>query len=298
MECKLCQNNKDLVNSHIIPAFVFKWIKKTSATGYLRMIENFNKRVQDGKSLKLLCLDCERIFSKLELQFANNIFHPYVREELDTNCVQTGNIKQFEYGDWLLRFIISIHWRIIAAKIDISVPEYHKIALKKYENCWREFLLGKRTDTGKCETHVIFLQNLSAVNGQLPDIMSDDINYYILRSADGTIVHSKKKLGVFSKMGPIAFYTFIRNKKLRDAYSTKIGLHGNILTAQKLKNPEIVDFLFITRPNQASKHQVLSNTQEKVIEKSIMKDIGRSINSLTAVAHESDDYIKRVKKKI
>jgi len=34
--CKLCGNNDVLKESHFIPKFVGKWIKKTSVTGYIR----------------------------------------------------------------------------------------------------------------------------------------------------------------------------------------------------------------------------------------------------------------------
>jgi hypothetical protein len=45
--CALCGENKKLRMSHIIPNFVFKWMKETSATGFLRSAENPKKRLQD-----------------------------------------------------------------------------------------------------------------------------------------------------------------------------------------------------------------------------------------------------------
>src|SRR3989338_3970148 len=56
-------SNIDLT-AHFIPKFVFDWIKKTSATGYLRQAININKRLQDGAKEKFLCLECENKFSK------------------------------------------------------------------------------------------------------------------------------------------------------------------------------------------------------------------------------------------
>ena len=53
--CALCEINKDLKESHIIPKFVFKSIKKRSATGYLREVKSPNIRKQDGFKVDMLC---------------------------------------------------------------------------------------------------------------------------------------------------------------------------------------------------------------------------------------------------
>ena len=62
--CRLCGATKELQESHILPGFVFRWKKETSATGYLRFGQQPNLRVQDGVKLHLLCRDCERRFNK------------------------------------------------------------------------------------------------------------------------------------------------------------------------------------------------------------------------------------------
>jgi hypothetical protein len=73
--CRLCGATKELQESHILPGFVFRWMKATSATGYLRFGQQPNLRVQDGLKLLLLCGDCEGRFNHWETQFANKIFH-------------------------------------------------------------------------------------------------------------------------------------------------------------------------------------------------------------------------------
>ena len=74
--CRLCGATKELQESHILPGFVFRWKKETSATGYLRFGQQPNLRVQDGVKLHLLCRDCEQRFNNWETEFANRIFHP------------------------------------------------------------------------------------------------------------------------------------------------------------------------------------------------------------------------------
>ena len=53
--CRLCLRARPLRDSHIIPAFVYRWQKGTSATGYTRSLERPNVRVQDGPVVPLLC---------------------------------------------------------------------------------------------------------------------------------------------------------------------------------------------------------------------------------------------------
>ena len=50
--CKLCEKKAKLEESHIVPKLIFRWLKKTSATGLLRKGADINKPVQDGLKLQ------------------------------------------------------------------------------------------------------------------------------------------------------------------------------------------------------------------------------------------------------
>ena len=100
--CRLCGATKELQESHILPGFVFRWKKETSATGYLRFGQQPNLRVQDGVKLHLLCRDCEQRFNNWETEFANRIFHPMTQGKAARAC----------YGPWLLLFCASVSWRV------------------------------------------------------------------------------------------------------------------------------------------------------------------------------------------
>jgi hypothetical protein len=76
-QCALCKEERELKQSHITPAFVIRWIKRTRATPYLRSPINTNIPSQDGKKIPLLCADCEQLFSDVEKVFAEKIFIPY-----------------------------------------------------------------------------------------------------------------------------------------------------------------------------------------------------------------------------
>jgi hypothetical protein len=71
-ECQLCRKQAELLQSHVLPSFVFKWMKQA---GYMRFAETPNRRSQDGIKRRWLCRECEDLFNSFETPFANNIFH-------------------------------------------------------------------------------------------------------------------------------------------------------------------------------------------------------------------------------
>jgi hypothetical protein len=99
--CRLCQRPRELRDSHILPAFVFRWLKDTSATGFMRFADEPNRRAQDGITTRLLCDECEGRLGVWERAFANDLFYPYVENSsLRVRC-----------GTWLLKFCASVSWR-------------------------------------------------------------------------------------------------------------------------------------------------------------------------------------------
>lgn len=296
--CALCLRQERLVASHIIPAFVFRWLKETGATGYLRGAVNANLRMQDGKTQHLLCKQCEKVLNNYETNFANIIFYPYVRQELSEAGIATGTIGYFNYHDWLLRFVISIHWRLIVSHDVPADKQIHSKLLTCLNNVkepWRKFLLKETEHTGDCESHLIFLQNLAAGKGTLPFNINDNINFYLLRAADGTTISSRNKIGVYSKIGPIAFITTIRPNKFNNAADSRIRMKGQIRTAQSIKNQHIARFIFITRPNEAFLRVKYSEQQLKAIEDAYRANPEKVRRSMTIRAAEADLIIKHKK---
>lgn len=104
--CKFCNENEAIKNSHIIPSFIFSWIKDTSATRKLRESKTPNKRLQDGIKKDLLCKSCEEKFSKLESCFKKEFFSKTAtyREILDSITLSEES----------LFCLFSIFWRGLA----------------------------------------------------------------------------------------------------------------------------------------------------------------------------------------
>ncbi len=102
--CGLCLQSRELKESHILPAFVIRWLKETSGTGFIRFGQEPNRRVQDGMKLKLLCGDCEQHIAKYEQSFAENLFHPLTSEHQSPFYPRC-------YGEWMALFAASVSWR-------------------------------------------------------------------------------------------------------------------------------------------------------------------------------------------
>jgi len=295
--CKLCSKEKPLELSHIIPSFIYKWLKNTSATGYFRDYESPNVRRQDGIKIKLLCGECEDLLNIYETEFSKKIFYKYVSEELDQYGVAQSKISYFDYSDWLLRFIISIHWRI-AVTDKLTAEDYGE---KLYElkntqmECWRQFLLKERNNTGVNETYILFLQNLASAFGSWPENLSDKINNYVLRSIDATSASSSTKIALYSKLGPIAFFTTIKPSSMKNVRDIRVKMRGRIKTAQHLDNEEINNFIFIDRPNQIAPMYKISEKQQSKINETLLKNPERVIKSLSIGATEGDRILKERK---
>ncbi len=114
-KCILCEKEGvELRDSHIIPKFVYRRIKKYPNTRF-RNYYNINKIYQDGEKKPLLCAECEGFFSKFEVNFANEV----VDKLLLRNIKVKKNIDKYD------NFIFSLNWRIIYDDIYI-LESYNK----------------------------------------------------------------------------------------------------------------------------------------------------------------------------
>jgi hypothetical protein len=231
---------------------VKKWLKDSSATGYLRSGKNIGKRIQDGTKQALLCENCEQLFSVDERLFAQYVFRPYVMDELDQYGVAQGKIKSISYDEWLLRFTISVLWRLLV-HLDLD-KDYHneapgellKVGVERAE-VWRRYLLRERTNTGGSDTHIFFLQSLSSVKGSLPSSIDERIDTYLLRTVDGSAVTGPRHMAAYAKLGPIALYSSILPGKLDDLRNTRIHKTGRLSTVQSVLNKTVAGFIFVNR---------------------------------------------------
>lgn len=106
--CALCQQERFLVDSHIIPKFVIRAFKAETITGYLRRPTNPNVRYQDGHKQKLLCEECDNErFSRAESAFAEHVFNPR----------RVRSLNEFTVTEADRYFAASLAWRNIISNL-------------------------------------------------------------------------------------------------------------------------------------------------------------------------------------
>ena len=161
-QCALCAKSSDLQASHIIPGFVFDWLRETSATGYFRFSQSPNRRVQDGWKPRMLCWNCEQRFSVWEREFAEKCFVP----------INSGRVRRISYGPWMLKFATSVSWRVLrvfAATGGLSgFPDHILAKVDDTLQAWACFLLGSQFDQGSNEQHMFVVDVLESTSNDNP----------------------------------------------------------------------------------------------------------------------------------
>jgi hypothetical protein len=216
MLCDLCQNEPKQEDSHIIPAFVFRYLKATSPTGFFRGTDEPNRRVQDGPKCKLLGPACEDYFAKYEKIFSEEIFHPVHR--------LGKNDLAFEYEDWLGKFCVSLSWRALAALMKKgvdNVPFGHGPLLQPALNTWRDFLLGKKADVGCHKQHFLILGDPTSSPSQLD---GTELALYIQRATDYNTMHAENMCYVMTKMCRIVVVGTILPEQSNPWANTEVNL--------------------------------------------------------------------------
>lgn len=188
--CRLCQQDRPLRDSHIIPRFVSKWLLDSSPTGGLRDLVTPNRRRQDIPTMPLLCSDCEQIFSRWESTFAARFFLPLHRNE--ASCIT--------YDSWGLKFASSIVWRVLTQSLErgpgrLTLEQSRSVSVA--EQTWRAFIHGTVRHPGRFEVHAI---PLDIVSGNVGSDVSPFLNRYLLRSAAAEVIAGAKDIMVYAKL--------------------------------------------------------------------------------------------------
>jgi hypothetical protein len=194
--CALCCCGYCEEQSHIIPAFVFRYLKKTSPTGYLRGAGTPNQRVTDGPKHELLCGACEDRLSVWEGRFAQQIWRPLTEGLLGRDA--------FEYGDWLARFAVSVTWRALTSLLQrrkggASSPEARR-SIDTALQIWAEFLRGERTDVGAHQVQMFLMLDDDVV---FTDLAPGFTSFYLERAVDHATFETSEGHELVVKMGRV-----------------------------------------------------------------------------------------------
>jgi hypothetical protein len=239
MQCALCQQERALCDSHIIPSFVYAWLKETSATGYMRLGREINRRVQDGLKPKLLCEECEKRFSQFEKPFAANLFYPLHKDD----ALRLSPGPWFRYESWCMKFVASVSWRVLTFFSQLGLKNFteeQQRATKVALSTWRSFLLGESENPRAHELHMILLDRMADHTfSNLPK----NFNRYLVRSIEPDVVRGKESIFVYAKMCRVLIIGFIQKSPNEKWRGTKLHVRkGEIgglnyeLPSQLLKN--------------------------------------------------------------
>jgi len=279
--CRLCKNERELRESHIIPSFVFKWLKESSGTGFIRFGRSPDLRVQDGPKPYLLCDDCEGLFNVWETEFADSIFHP---------CNE-GKSTSFVYGDWLLKFAVSVSWRVLNFITDdkglSGFPDPLKEKADNALSCWRDFLLGQAPHPAQFEQHMVLL---GPVEPFTVTKVPTNVNRYFLRTIDTDLVSGGDKVAyVYSKMGRIILVGFIEMPHPEIWKGTKIHVRKGVWGVRHYSLPSKFGDYVLNRARETRTFQEsVSSKQKQKIEESYRRNKDRGVNSESFKAMEYD----------
>lgn len=284
-KCALCTKNSELKKSHIVPKFVSRWLKETSATGFMRGVKEPKKRLQDLPKLPLLCGDCEQLFSKLESYFASNFFHPILNKQEKEVC----------YDENLKRFIISLNWRtlVTASSDQMKVHPWIEQHIKTAEECWRKYLLNESTNCGQYEQHFFFLDYIKSGIG-----VPEKFQWYTLRGTDSTLASNDDQSGLFAftHFPHFVFISTIFPFTVPDWKDTQIYSEGIFSIKNQINDYFFWDFLLsrgqlVASSIDGSGHEKIMNAIEKEPEKFLKSE------SFVVMLEESKrKRLKRIKK--
>ncbi len=279
MSCRLCEADDKLEISHIAPKFIYKWLKETSATGFIRCGLEPNKRVQDGFKQEFLCPKCEDLFCEWETEFSKTVFHPLVSKQA----------HNFRYSEWMLNFTTSLSWRVLKyIQEKHELPHFNDSMKTEVENAlqkWERFLLGREPHPGKFQQHVIPLDKIDSATKSLPL----NINRYLLRSVDLDVVTSGKQAYVYIKLPYLLIIGFIKIDRPNDWKGTKVHVKSGILGSDEYVVPEFIFDHLIEKAERSDKiKDNISDKQTTKIEKTARNNIDRVISSGSLDALKGD----------
>jgi hypothetical protein len=279
-KCHLCGNEARLAESHILPAFVARWVKDTSATGYLRGFHAPNRRKQDFPTKRLLCDECERRFSGAETKFAQSVFVPF----------HDGR-SRFEYSGWLLYFAVSLAWRCLATSNRSELERYpqHVEPVDRARDALAAFLLGNADRVRPYRLNLFFTPAGATSSSELPE----GLGWYSLRGTDMTPVYSRAKAATYAKLPGMFFWMSIVPPDPGGWKGTRIGRHGTFRAKnQVLAEPGVGDFLNDRVKTVYKQLTNLSPVQKQRMEESLRRDPERAAQSRTLEAWLDDERIR------
>lgn len=279
--CRLCNKEDDLKESHFIPKFVGKWIKKTSVTGYIREKNELHKRAQDIAKEYWLCGCCEQLFSNWEREFANKIFYPFVDQGKSVAS----------YGNWMSKFCASISWRTLtyirSKNPNDELNQERKDLLDGVQEHLSKYLLGAANNLYQYEQHLFPLEKIESMDSfRLPP----SINRYFLRTLGMDIIGNNADQYIFTKLPLFILLGVIKAKNINAMRSSRISIKSGALSPREYRWPDgFVGYLFEKADEIIALHQSIPQKHRDSFDRYIRENPEKVIKSKQFQAF-LDDY--------
>lgn len=274
--CRLCGNERELLTSHIMPSFIFKRMKKTSATGHIRFSQNMNKREQDGLKFPWFCFDCEQLFSKYEKYFSEKILQPIHQQQ-----------KEITYNNTLSKFAASVAWRVLMYFIEINDIEHiNPKDREAAEKSWHDYLLNQNKHPDSHELHFYNLIGQIPADADTPN----NIFRYLSRATDLSVFKTQDASFVYIKSLNFLIIGYIRlPQSSRALRKSRICISRVQITQGLNELPEFIWKIIKERARKSQNHQnALSESEQLKIDKAYRTNLERASKSETIKALTKD----------
>ncbi len=277
--CLLCGTETELKLSHVLPAFVYRWMKESSGGGFLRNHREPNRRVQDGEKFHWLCGHCEQRFGGWEKTFAERLFYPYLEKSGGT----------FPYAHWLTRFCVSVSWRVLHYHLQAGgfadwSPEA-TTRIRAAETAWREYVLGRRQRPGKFQQHLLPVDRIESAT--MPPV--PNINRYLMRVVHTDVCRGTESLFTYAKLGRFLILGFIHEPHLERWAGTRVQpVQGGIRPRTYRLPAALLEFIKDRAREIRDVHSQLSERQRQKIDAALRENIDRLANSDQFAALRAD----------
>jgi len=152
MVCSLCQKEKLLVQSHVIPEFLYRPLYDDKGRAIeAKLVPKGFKYLQKGYREPLLCKGCECIISQFETYFAN----AWYQERKCPNKINNSAVQVTGLDYSLFRlFHLSILWRASISKLE----EFSGVQLGLHEERIRRMIFAR--DPGNPNQYPLYVMFL------------------------------------------------------------------------------------------------------------------------------------------
>jgi hypothetical protein len=260
MQCNFClEECESLIESHIIPKFVYKWIKDTSTTGRLRDSRNINRPVQDGFKVKYLCSKCEVDFSIFEKYFSEEVFTPFANSDGDISKI---NIDP----DKFKKFVSSLLWRATKYFINNRTfnGDFSEYEIKYFNECANELKESFKKDGVTPFTTYLIPLTSELVNNKTLKV--EDYAYFERSTSIDIRIYDKQdsRSTLFVKL-PFMLIVCELKSYAQDIWNG-ININDILLDSLNYQVPEYVNqyMIFDCTRHYDSASEISSSQQEKI----------------------------------